>query len=193
VDRARKEASQSRGELESLRGGAQAAEAEVQRLDRENKEQQAQLQKAQEALEDPSRQPAPQLLRRVKELEARKNLRLDLKSGELELLRSIDFEPRKAAEAPTAAFADPRAAERVLQDVAELEAMFKVPMVIEAHSKGASTEFWEQLATNRAGLIKQQLEDLGVEDQLVTARGLPGNKGVNKACIICRLEIAHSG
>lgn len=125
------------------------------------------------------------LLRRIRDIESRGRISIDLKTGEVMVLVGMEFLPRKRTDLPTAEFLDAEAGASAVRDVAELQALFQVHMVIEGHTKGD----WEQLAVNRADFIVEQLERMGIQRAHMDARGFPGKRGLNRACVIVRLAI----
>merc|ERR1719183_2885369 len=97
----------------------------------------------------------------------------------------MEFLPRKRTDLPTAEFLDAEAGASAVRDVAELQALFQVHMVIEGHSKGD----WEELAVNRADFVMMQLQRMGIDSKYMDARGCPGKTGANRACVIIHLDI----
>jgi chromosome segregation ATPase len=116
----------------------------------------------------------------VQEVEGRGNMWIDLRSGETKIKKPVMFEPRKSGESLVAEFLDPNVAEAVLADIAQLQLMFKVPLIIECHTsdigKGLSSEEWQELAEERARLISTKLEERGVESRLIRASGRAGGR-----------------
>jgi len=132
---------------------------------------------------------AADTLQHIKDIQLRGNIKVDLNNGDVAILKSMDFVPRRVNEKPDAQFVDILAVDLVLRDLADLGKIFEVPMVIEGHTRGSSSDFWEQLAINRAKLVMNSLESKGIKRALMSAVGLPGKKGVNKACVIIRFDI----
>jgi len=134
-------------------------------------------------------------LRRVKDLEDRGNVSLDRVSGEIRLLRPVEFaavNPTDPSDAPR--FANAEAAQHVLQDVAQLVALFDGPAHVEVHSKpqkGGTPAFWDEVAEASAGLVKAWMqENASVPPERVTAKGVAGNKGLNANAVVVRLDKA---
>lgn len=129
------------------------------------------------------------LVEKIRDIERRGNVTIDLKNGDVDIIRGLDFKPRKTTETPDAEFSDYEKGDATLQDVAELVKMFDVPLVVEGHSKGGENEFWQQLASNRSRYVMDKLIEFGIPKGHIIAKGLPGKKGRNKACIVIRLDI----
>merc|ERR1719313_2554328 len=77
---------------------------------------------------------AVECVKQVKSIESRGNIRCNLRNGDVDLLRPLDFVPRRNKEEPIAEYVDLNIAEPVIQDLAELAKMFHVPMVVEGHT-----------------------------------------------------------
>lgn len=133
------------------------------------------------------------LLQSLAEIERRGNIEINEKTGDVEILREIKFIPKKPGEQPESVFLAPKEAEAVLVDIAAVWQHFKVPMLIEGHTKGGdltdNPQFWQKLADNRAQTIVDALRKLGVEHEKMTAAGRPGKKGLNKPTTVINLDI----
>jgi len=146
-------------------------------------------------LEDSKKHTASVLtdkLKFLRELEERGNLAIDLKSGEVELKRQINYVPKMPADGPVAQYASEMQALSVVQDIADLWKLFQVEMTVEGHTKDLQVgpdEFWQQLADNRAALCVNSLRAKGVDTAKVVARGRPGKKGLNTVCVVVKLDI----
>lgn len=179
----------ARTELEVSRTEAKAREAEAERLAGEGRELRGQLQSLQEEIESSTAIPASELLRKIKELEARKNIRIDLKSATVETVKNLDFEIKKTSEGPEMVFKDSRLAERVLRDIAELAMLLSAPLVVESYAKGNNPDAAAQSASSRAALVKEQLKSLGVEEELMGTKGVAGNKNSKGPSLIIRFDV----
>merc|ERR1711972_459884 len=97
-----------------------------------------------------------ELIKKVMEIERHGNLSVNLRNGEVEIVRPLDFVARKATDLPSAAFADTRQADCILRDIADLSRIFtNVPIFIEGNTRALTAgtpEFWQTLALNRANL-----------------------------------------
>eukprot|EP00929_Paragymnodinium_shiwhaense_P022700 TRINITY_DN14428_c0_g1_i1.p1 TRINITY_DN14428_c0_g1~~TRINITY_DN14428_c0_g1_i1.p1 ORF type:complete len:819 (-),score=252.71 TRINITY_DN14428_c0_g1_i1:579-3035(-) len=117
-----------------------------------------------------------EMMRRIVEIERHGNIKIDYRNGDVELVREIPFVPKKATEDPTGEFVDAKAAEMILQDVAKLWDMFKVPISVIGRTKGGNGDFWQRLSMDRGRRIKKMLETLGVNPRTITVRGQSGSK-----------------
>eukprot|EP00929_Paragymnodinium_shiwhaense_P098852 TRINITY_DN60364_c0_g2_i1.p1 TRINITY_DN60364_c0_g2~~TRINITY_DN60364_c0_g2_i1.p1 ORF type:complete len:456 (+),score=96.26 TRINITY_DN60364_c0_g2_i1:99-1466(+) len=121
----------------------------------------------------------PDLRKSLHEIEARRNISVDLHNGRVILLRPITFKPRLAGDGPVAEFADADAAEEVVKDIALVAKLFNCAMTIEGHTKGGNGRFWQTLAENRAKLVAERVTAHGVNKGNVTQLGRPGHLGSN--------------
>jgi len=133
-----------------------------------------------EALEKGS--PENDLERAVREINSRGNVRFDIMSGHMQVLKEIVFVPVKAAEKPVATLRDPHAAAVVLDDIAAVGALFaNNVLTVEGHTGGGNNEFWQQLADDRARLVGNELISRGHRAEILKTKGLPGKNGINKS------------
>jgi len=191
ADEWKRKAEEARTELERSLGEAKAAESRCASLSQAESALQGEVQELRRSLDKASLAPGGLALRKITSVESKGNVRLNLRSGDMELLRPVDFIQNKPNEAPDAELKQPELAVEVLQDVAKLASLFEVPVSVESHAataKGGAPAFWEEVVGNRASFMKAQLEQHGVKPELVTAKGLYGKKGLNKACVIIRLD-----
>jgi len=128
-------------------------------------------------------------LKKIRSIERRGNLRIDLASGVVALEKEIKFKGKKPSEEPDAELASDSEAHEILKDVAELWSNFQVDMVIEGHTKGGENEFWQKLATNRANLVATKLMEMGVDKEMIHPEGLPGKLGKNIVAVDVKLDI----
>lgn len=125
----------------------------------------------------------------LKDVEKRGNVSIDLKTGDVEVLREIPFVARKSNEEPIAEFSDSDVAKSIIRDIKDVWSVVPVEMCVEGHTKGGETAFWQSLADNRATLIVSILRDLGVDPKFVKSKGLPGRRGKNKVGVVVKLDI----
>jgi len=133
--------------------------------------------------------PALDLIDRIKTIEARGNVKVDLGNGDVDILKPISFQGRNKNQKPTAEFLDMGLVNTILFDIAEVANMFSVPMEIQGHTGGEDCAFSQALSLNRAELILDHLAIRGVEKRLMTPKGYPGPTGLNKACVVVSLDI----
>lgn len=148
-----------------------------------------QLEKMANQLEKDLENAGTNLLRSLAQIESKGNVEINTRSGDVKILKDIAFVGKKPPQHPTAEFAADKDAHSVLDDVAAIWNHFQVPMRIEGHTKGGESEFWQELADNRAQLIVEALHKKGVVYEKMTAAGLPGKKGLNKVGVVVQLDI----
>jgi len=124
--------------------------------------------------------PAHDVQVAVRNIERRGNIRVDSTTGHVELLHSLDFEPRFPQDEPSAVFKNNMAAMDVCQDLAEICNIFGCPVKIEGHTKGGEGQFWQILAKNRAHHVAEALVRCGADASLLFTRGMPGKMGRNE-------------
>lgn len=130
------------------------------------------------------------LERHVREICARGNVRFDLMSGRMEVLREIAFVPLKSSDQPIAKLRDPDVAAEVIDDIAAIAALFENNVLtIEGHTGGGDNEFWQQLADDRARLVGQEIVNRGHRADNVNTIGKPGKSGLNKSEVIVSLSM----
>jgi hypothetical protein len=137
---------------------------------------------------DPPETPIKTATRLV---EQRGNVRVDHETGHVTILRPLRFEPRTTKDRPTAVFLDLDIAEGVCKDLAELSNIFGCPMTIEGHTKGGESQFWQQLADNRASIVTQLMIDFGADPNFLRARGKPGRLGKNEVRTEVMMDIRN--
>jgi len=131
------------------------------------------------------------LERSVREIDARGNVRFDLVSGRMQVLREIVFVPIKASDRPVAKLRDPQAAAEVIDDIAAVAALFENNVLtVEGHTGGGENEFWHQLADDRARLVGQELVNRGHRADVVRTLGKPGKTGLNKSEVVVHLSMS---
>lgn len=184
---------------------ANAASIEIRRLRAELTEKaqrasalQEQLGKATAAVAAAQSQlPQPQmLLRRLREIEERGNIAIQIRTGELSFVKELSFvHKRVGADAPSAEFADAREAEKVLRDVADAAMVLRVPVVVEGHSvQGGHVqqpEWLTELAKNRVQLVAASLTKQGISADRITAKVVPAGHpdAVGRSTVVVRLLV----
>merc|ERR1712232_332471 len=68
---------------------------------------------------------ALEVINRIKGIEARGRIRVDLRNGDVELLSPVEFKSRKVTETPDAVLEDEAAVEPLIVDMVELFQMFQ--------------------------------------------------------------------
>lgn len=129
----------------------------------------ADLQLTSHALEAATAVSMSNAMRRLKAIEERGTLTMNRHSGELKLVKALDFSG--------ANFGDVAAAEKSLTDLAELLLIYQTPVelqVLVKVSKGNPKAQCEQLAIARVELVKSQLEQLGVPGDTMSVKGAAG-------------------
>mmetsp|Transcript_54103 Transcript_54103/g.124013 ORF Transcript_54103/g.124013 Transcript_54103/m.124013 type:complete len:620 (+) Transcript_54103:20-1879(+) len=134
------------------------------------------------------------LVSRIKEIERRGNVAVDLRNGDVTLLKDIPFAARKPGESPPSAeFTDVEGTQMILADVAELQQLFAVKLTVEGHTHSAgkgNADYWQKLAQGRADEIKNFIARVfHIDDSFLDSVGLPGDLGLNQARSIIRLDI----
>lgn len=171
---------------------AEQAHAKAIKLDQHVQGLETKLGETRSALEAATDNTLTNGMRRLKDLEARGCLTVNRQTGEVALLKPVDFAPPKAGDQePAAEFANAATAAAVLQDVAELGRLFEGPIEVEVHmkvGKGGTPGFWDQVAERSAALVQTQLEQNGVQGERVNAKGFSGTKGLNTNCLVVRLD-----
>lgn len=120
---------------------------------------------------------------KLQSIQSRGNILVD--GSRIEVLKQIPFAPRRLKDAPTAELSDPGAAKPIFDDIAAACQHLGEKVIVEGHTKGGTTKFWQELADNRARLVGQALIDRGVDPTHLTTRGLPGTRGLNKVtCVV---------
>lgn len=135
--------------------------------------------------------PESDVRKALDRIEARGNIHIDIgrDPGQVYLLRPITFVRRVAGDAPDAAFCQPELAHAICADLAEAAKLFDCSVAVEGHTKGGESEFWQVLANNRARLVAEKINSLGVESDKITCQGLPGKLGLNDSVTVVRMDI----
>jgi hypothetical protein len=128
------------------------------------------------------------VINRIKQIEKHGNVTVNLDNGDVDMLKPLEFVPRNQGGEPTAEFAQITQATSVIDDISDLQRLFNVKVEVEGHTKGDSP-FFEKLASNRSMLIKDHLVANGTNPRLIETKSLPGLKGLNRPCVIVRLDI----
>lgn len=141
-----------------------------------------------------SRPSAPQeseQAKQVRAIEAKGNIRVNLETGLVTILRQIGFVPRRTTEPPIAELLDEAAASGIFQDLAAVAQLFDYchKITIEGHTRGGESDFWQKLANDRARVVGQALVDLGVPPSHIVTKGLPGKSGLNRVEVVIKLGL----
>lgn len=188
VEAMRREVLTSQHEAETARLHSRRFEADMSELRLELskfKADAADTEKARKEIERIQRE----LLRNVREVEKRGNVRVNLQGGEIEALQGLDFATKKGGHEADAKLADPIAGAGTMADVMELQQLLNVSMVVEGHLKGSTNKAAQISADNRSRIVLRELVKRGMRPELLTSKGLPGTKGVNRHCVIVRMAI----
>lgn len=129
------------------------------------------------------------IINKIKEIERHGNISVNLKNGDVEMVRALEFVPRSSKQEPSAEFADQRVATGIIEDLVSIQKLFYVNMVVEGHTRGSDAHFFQMLADNRAHLIKDHIVSSGVSAKFISPKGFPGPKGLNRPCVVIRLDI----
>lgn len=131
--------------------------------------------------------PLSEIDLRLHEIQARGNVRVDTRTGTMEVVKPIDFVRRKSSEEPTAVLANPAQATNTLDDMAEVAQLFDHDtLVVEGHTKGGENDFWQALADDRARLVVEELSKRGIGAERLQPKGLPGRRGLNCVAVIVK-------
>lgn len=136
-------------------------------------------------------------LKRLHGIEARGNVRINLHSGELQLLKGVEFVPpgKQSSTPPSPHFIDSRAAELALADVVEIHGLFGLSLGVEVRSKpaaakgqGVAKKFWEDVAVGWANFLTEELVKGGVPREHLSARGVMGGKDQATNSVLVQLD-----
>lgn len=182
---------ETRAQLEKWKKQADEAGMSSEKLDDECRALRLEIADAERLREGAKAAVTAEIVSTLKQIEHRGNIKVDLNNGDVEILRAMEFVPRKISEEPSAVLVDFKASEPVLDDIVQIWQIFPVAMVIEGHTKatGGSAEWAQKLAYNRAAMIMQNLQGKGIKKELMTAQGMPGTKGMNRPCVNIKLDI----
>jgi len=175
-------------ELEQMRHKFNSEASQNRLLQLKLKEAEAELQDAKSSIEEVTQTAGLHFLQQVKMIQERGKVTLDLAKCVLEIKKGMEFKAKKPTEAPVALFADESLATSALADASELVGMLKgAKITVESHVKVAgkgADAFWEQIAENRANLIREHLAaKTGDENGEIVAKGLPGPKSNNQVVV----------
>jgi len=129
------------------------------------------------------------LLENIRDIERHGYVKINVGTGDVEVLRGLDFKPRKSTDEPTAEFINNIEGEAALHDIVALYKMFEVQMTIVGHTKGGESGFWEALSLNRAKHVVEKLARQGVSTEHMVSKGSPGKRGLNRGCVVIHLDI----
>mmetsp|Transcript_63742 Transcript_63742/g.151959 ORF Transcript_63742/g.151959 Transcript_63742/m.151959 type:complete len:436 (+) Transcript_63742:95-1402(+) len=124
--------------------------------------------------------PSTDLRAALERVESRRNIQVDLLSGNVQILKQLHFKPRSGLEGPVAEFQEPAVADAVCRDLAEVAQIFDCQVIVQGHTKGhGEGEFSQALADNRAQLVAEKISERGVDAAKIFMEGLPGRMGLN--------------
>ncbi|CAE7746850.1 AZG1 [Symbiodinium sp. CCMP2592] len=132
-----------------------------------------------------------ELLQKVREIEGRGNLQIDLQRGCAEVTKGFDFKSKKSDDSDIR-FADAAAGAQSMADLMQLQELLNVPMVVEGHINGRDGARLQVLTDCRAKLVRSELIKKGMQPECVAAKGLPGSKGVNRPCVLVRFDLGQN-
>jgi len=177
-------------EVERMHKLFDGAQDDVRTLEAHTAKLEEQLVELQVSLAKSEKEPAGQALQHLREVEARGNCRVDRITGNLDLLRPVEFLARKPTESPVAELKDTDVSLPVLLDVAAIWNLFGGPLEVKVHSRtgrGGTAIFWERLAIARAELLRSLLQENGVPSHFIDARTLMAAKSLSNAQVLMRL------
>jgi len=131
------------------------------------------------------RTPRDPLRAAARIVEERGNVQVNRKSGQIKLIRDLRFMPRSTKDEPTAVFREPDVAEAICKDLAEISNIFQSLTIVEGHTKGGESRFWQTLAEGRATMVAERMIAYGANASLLETCGKPGKKGKNEV----RMEV----
>eukprot|EP00929_Paragymnodinium_shiwhaense_P096829 TRINITY_DN58554_c0_g1_i1.p1 TRINITY_DN58554_c0_g1~~TRINITY_DN58554_c0_g1_i1.p1 ORF type:complete len:776 (+),score=202.49 TRINITY_DN58554_c0_g1_i1:66-2393(+) len=182
-----REVSKLQGDLASLRkelddAARQAAtkSAEAMRLEKELASLNDVVGDAKAALTTAKAAPLAQAIRGLKSVEARGNIRLNLETGEVEVLRKLLFAaPVNFKEQQPPSFKHEDFAGDIFTDVSELQGLLGSRLAVDCVSSvlsrngldAGSPAFWHELAVARAEKISAELAERGVSDTQKEVQG----------------------
>mmetsp|Transcript_63905 Transcript_63905/g.152418 ORF Transcript_63905/g.152418 Transcript_63905/m.152418 type:complete len:590 (+) Transcript_63905:95-1864(+) len=170
-------------QMQQLQAALAEERQQRQRLETTVKSMQARLDKL-----DPPESPWRAALKKV---ELRQNVRVDQQSGNVTLLRPIEFVPKTSRNDPVAEFRRPEAADEICKDLAEVAKLFRCPMTVEGHTKGGESTFWMTLAQDRARAVRDKIVEFGADADKVSALGLPGKMGRNEVKTVIYMDLSE--
>jgi len=165
-------------------------EGELVQMRKQATELQSDLLKAQCALDGITYKSPNQFLTRIREIEKRGNVKFNVRTGEVDIIKGMEFATVNVSEKPVAEWADAKKGEEALQDTVEILNMFDVPVAVESHTKGSDSKFWQGLASTRSEYIMDKLSAQGISKDQMVARGLPGKRGRNQNCMVVKMNMA---
>eukprot|EP00811_Abedinium_folium_P035073 NODE_789_length_2762_cov_6.394687.p1 GENE.NODE_789_length_2762_cov_6.394687~~NODE_789_length_2762_cov_6.394687.p1 ORF type:complete len:716 (-),score=138.42 NODE_789_length_2762_cov_6.394687:613-2586(-) len=185
--KAKTEAEEARAQLAAVQTKAEVLTHEVQEL-----KGQLPTSRSQASLATIANGPSLSTsITRLETIERRGNVKVNLRNGDLELVKPLEFVARKPTDPVGAELSDRMTAEVVIADIVEVCNIFaQPPVLLEAHIKGGETPQAEAVAKARAQLIASALESRGLKNDTITTKGLPGKSGLNKTCIIVKMNLS---
>jgi outer membrane protein OmpA-like peptidoglycan-associated protein len=120
-------------------------------------------------------------------IELRGNIQVNFDTGDVRLLRPINFQPRTTKDTPSAVFTQADVASAICRDLAEVMKLFDCPIEVEGHTKGGEGEFWQTLANERARVVVEKMVEFGAAAGKISSRGKPGTLGLNETRTIVHM------
>lgn len=143
-----------------------------------------------------SGEPVIKLFRLLRDIERRGNVKIDTRGGDVEI-KDLPWAPKKPPQPPTGEIANQKTADPILTDIFEIVESLAVPVTIEGHMKqgqGGTQGWWQELADNRMKYLADLIEVRGtVARSQIHPKGVPGKKGLNKAAILIKFDMAGVG
>merc|ERR1712046_177305 len=130
-----------------------------------------------------------ELQRNLHSIEQRGNVQVNFDTGDIHLIRPINFAPRTTRDQPTAEFTQPEIAGAICSDLASIQCLFECPVTVEGHTKGGEGDFWQRLAEERARVVVEKMVENGADFKKIASRGLPGTLGLNETVTKVKLEL----
>jgi len=121
-------------------------------------------------------------------IESRGNIKVDLATGSIQLLKPLLFPKRLLRSEPVAEFEQPNVANAICRDLAGVCTVLERPMRVQAHIKGKESRFWQELVDSRAQLVADLIVKLGADHEKIRCEGRPGRSGLNESRIVVFLE-----
>jgi hypothetical protein len=128
-----------------------------------------------------------ELARKLREIESRGNVQVDMQTGHVRFLNTIDFVPKTTNDEPKAELVSPESAIAICKDIADVQHLFHCPIEVQGHTKGGEGAFWQTLANERARIIVEQIVENNVNRSMIKASGFPGKTGRNQTLTVVNM------
>jgi len=200
-DKVQKGIEQMRCQLEESNEAVKSTGLEKARLEKNTIKLEKAMEAVNNSLADAKTAVAAQALRRLKDVEGRGHVRLNLGTGNIEFVRPLAFVPNKPASGQALGdLRSPEDAQPVLSDIAELMGLFRVPVMLEVSTKApkadprsgnkepqGSPAFWEAVANARCEVLVEELIRHGIGRDLLLPKGA-FKKNANSDGLVVRLD-----